>query len=231
MCRLRRVPRTLDKFFRPRHHHWHGPHGESCRGRGLVMAGTWGRPQVANFSRALEAQHQRTRFQTCFLGPRWAPQAARQPKAQERRQALAPQPGDPVELLRDDATQATRGPPMAAVATRQAPTTAAAIRGPPEVGGLLRCRPHVIPGGLRLSGKQAAGAGIGVPFHNTTALAAPLLRAFQAPAGIKVPVWCAADSRCPTVVPAGREQRVHVAATRKSHRRLCTPGGKRPAGR
>jgi hypothetical protein len=96
MFRIIRGPRTLDKFFRPLHHHCHWNHFESCRWRVLVMAFTWGRPQVANLYRALEAQHHRTRFKNFFLGQRWDPQAALQQKAQERLQALAPQPGDPV---------------------------------------------------------------------------------------------------------------------------------------
>jgi hypothetical protein len=48
MGRIIRVPRSLDKCFRPLHHHVHWDHFESVRWLVLVMAFTWGRHQVAN---------------------------------------------------------------------------------------------------------------------------------------------------------------------------------------
>jgi hypothetical protein len=77
--------------------------------------------------------------------PRWAPEAALPQKAQALLRALAPQSGEPVSLIRDDAKQATRGTQMAAIATMQDPTTATSIRGHPDVCGLWRCRPHGSP--------------------------------------------------------------------------------------
>jgi hypothetical protein len=89
----------------------------------------------------------------------------------------------------------------------------------------------VIPWGIRRSVKKEAGAGVGVPFHNTTELAAQRIREFQAPARGKVLVVLDAYDRCPTVVKACREQRLHLASTRTSNRRLFTPGWKLNAGR
>jgi hypothetical protein len=50
-CRIIRMPRTLDKFFRPLHRHVHWDPCESFRWLVVVMAFAWGRPQAANFYR------------------------------------------------------------------------------------------------------------------------------------------------------------------------------------
>ena len=120
---------------------------------------------------------------------------------------------------------------MAAVAKLTDPTTDASSRGHQDVCGLVRFRPHVIPWGIRLYGKQEACAGIGVPVRKPTEWAAQLMREFQAPARIKVMVVCEAYDRCPPVVKACREKRLHLTATRKSPRRLFKPGWQLQAGR
>jgi hypothetical protein len=231
MFRSIRVPRTLDKFFRPLHGHVHGDHCEDFRWLVLVMVFAWGRHHVANVSRYLDAQHHRTRFNHFFLVQRWDPEAALRQQARELRRALAPRPGDPVDLLRDDATKATRGKRLEAVAKMQDPTTAAALRGHPYVCGTRLFREHVIPWGIRLDVTQAACAAVGAPVRKTTALAAQLMREVNAPAGVKVVVLFAAYDRGPPVVKAGREPHVHVAATLQSHRHLLQPGWKLQAGR
>jgi hypothetical protein len=109
MFRIIRVRRSLDKFFRPLHHHFHWDHFEYFRLLVLVMAFTWGRHHVANLCRYLDTQHHRTRFNHFFLVQRWDPEAALQQKAQERLRALAPHPGDTVYLIRDDSKHAKRG--------------------------------------------------------------------------------------------------------------------------
>ena len=109
MFRIIRVPRALDKFFRPLHHHFHGDHFESFSLLVLVTAFTWGRHNVANLGRYLDIQHHRTRFNHFFLAQRWDPEAALQQKAPERLRALAPHPGDTVYLILDDSKHAKRG--------------------------------------------------------------------------------------------------------------------------
>ncbi|HSF31784.1 MAG TPA: transposase [Candidatus Tectomicrobia bacterium] len=89
----------------------------------------------------------------------------------------------------------------------------------------------MIPWGIRLDGKKEACTESGVPVPKTTALAAQLLRELQAPARGQVMVRFAAYYRCPTVVKACREKRVHLASTRKRHRSLFKPGWKLNAGR
>jgi hypothetical protein len=94
MFRLIRVPRSLDKCFRPLQRQFHWDHLASFRVLVLAMACAWGRQQGANFSRYLEAQHHRTRFNNVCLVRRWDPEVALPQKAQERFRARAPPPGD-----------------------------------------------------------------------------------------------------------------------------------------
>jgi SRSO17 transposase len=195
------------------------------------MAFAWGRHNVANLYRYLDAQHHRTRFNNFFLVQRWDPEAALRQKAQELLRALAPRPGDTVYLILDDSKKAKRGKRMEAVAKMKDPTTDAYIRGHQYVCGTLLFREHVIPWAIRLYVKKEACAAVSVPFQKTTELAAQLIREFNAPAGVKVLVLFDAYYLCPTVVKACREQRFHFASTLKSNRNLLKPGWKLKAGR
>jgi len=149
MCRIIRVPRSLDKFFRPLQRHFRWDHFEYFRVLVLAMAFAWGRHHVANVYRYLEARHHRTRFNNVFLVQRWDPEAALQQKAQELRRALAPQPADTVYLILDDAKQAKRGKQMDAIAKMKDPTTDAYMRGHQYVCGTRLLRQQVIPWGIR----------------------------------------------------------------------------------
>jgi hypothetical protein len=231
MFRIIRVPPSLDKFFQPLpgHLQWH--HVAYFRLLVLTSAVMGGRRNVANLYRYLEAEHHRTRFNTFFLVGRWDPEAALRQKARAWRWALRPGTGETIDWIIDDSKTAKRGRAMDAIAKMKDPTTDADIRGHQYVCGTLLFRQHVIPWGLRLYVKTEAGAGGGVPFHKTTALAAPLIQAFQAPAGAKVLVVLDAYDLCHPVVKACRQQRFHVASTLKSHRRLFRPGWKLKAGR
>jgi hypothetical protein len=96
---------------------------------------------------------------------------------------------------------------------------------------MLAFRQHVLPSGIRLAVNKAPGPALGLPFRQTTEMAAQLIRECQPPAGVKVTVLCDADSWCRTVVQAGREQGVPCASTRKRHRRLGQQGWQLHAGR
>ena len=73
------------------------------------MAFAWGRRNVANLYRYLDAQHHRTRFNNFFLVQRWDPEAALRQKAQELLRALHPTPGETLYLVIDDSKKAKRG--------------------------------------------------------------------------------------------------------------------------
>ena len=152
------------------------------------MAFMWGRRNVANVHRYLEAAPHRTRFNNFFLVERWDPAAALRQKAQELLRALRPGTGETLYLVIDDSKKAKRGKVMDAVAKMKDPTTDAYIRGHQYVCAILVYRDHVIPLGIRLYVKKAQCTTVGVPFHKTTELAAQLIREFKPPAGVKVVV-------------------------------------------
>jgi hypothetical protein len=156
MFRIIRVPPILDKFFQPLKGHVHWDHFASFRLLVLTIACLWGRRNVANRSRYLDAEHHRTRFNHFFLVERWDPEAALRPQAQELLRSLRPRKGETISVVLDDSKKANRGRTMDAVATMKDSTTDAYIRGHQYVCAILVCRNHVIPCGIRLSVKHAS---------------------------------------------------------------------------
>jgi SRSO17 transposase len=231
MFRIVRVPASLDQFFRPLQGHFHWDHFTYFRLLVLTIAVMWGRRNVANLYRYLEAEHHRTRFNNFFLVERWDPEAALRQKAQELLRALRPAKGETIYLLIDDSKKAKRGKVMDAVAKMKDPTLDAYIRGHQYVCGILLFRGQVIPFGIRLYVKKAQCGAVERPFRKTTELAAQLIREFQAPVGVQVLVLFDAYYLCHTVVQACREQQFHFASTLKSNRSLFKQGWKLHAGR
>jgi SRSO17 transposase len=231
MFRIIRVPPSRDKFFRPLHGHFHWDHFRYFRLLVLTMAFMWGRRNVANMPRYLDAAPHRTRFNNFFLVERWDPEAALRQKASELLRSLHPALGETLYVIIDDSKHAKRGKTMDAVAKMKDPTTEAYIRGHQYVCAILVYRDHVIPWGIRLYVKKTQCTAVGVPFQKTTELAAQLIREFKAPTGVKVMVLFDAYYLCHTVVKACREQRFHFATTLKSNRCLFKHGWKLKAGR
>jgi hypothetical protein len=231
MFRIIRVPAILDKFFEPLRSPFHWNQGMYFRLLVVAMACMWGRRKVANLYRYLDAEPHRTRFNNFFLVERWDPEAALRQQAQAWLRARRPGQGETIDVIIDDSKNAKRGKTMDAIATMQDPTTAASIRGPQDVGAMLVGRDHVIPFGIRLSVKKAPCAVLGLPFRQTTELAAPLIREFKPPTGGQGVVWCEAFYLCPTVVKACREQQFPCASTLKRNRSLFKHGWQLKAGR
>jgi SRSO17 transposase len=231
MFRIVRVPAPLDKFFCTLCPRFHWDHYEYFRLLVLVMAFAWGRRNVANLYRYVDAVHHRTRFNNFFLVQRWDPEATLRQKARELLLALHPQPGETLYLVIDDSKKAKRGKCMDAVSKMKDPVIDAYIRGHQYVGGILVFRQHVMPYGIRLYVKKAQCGVLGLSFRKTTELAAQLIREFKPPAGIKVVVLFDAYYLCHTVVQACREQQFHFASTLKSNRSLFKLGWKLKAGR
>ena len=231
MFRIIRVPSALDQFFCTMKPHFRWDHWTDFRLLVLVIAVAWGRRNVANLYRYLDAPYHRSRFNNFFLVARWDPEAALRQKARELLQALHPQPGETVYLVIDDSKKAKRGTAMDAVAKMRDTTTEAYIRGHQYVCAILLFRHYVIPWGIRLYVKQAHCAALELPFRKTTEVAAQLIRAFTPPDGVDVMVLFDAYYLCHTVVQACREQRFHFASTLKSNRSLFKQGWKLKAGR
>ncbi|HSF29871.1 MAG TPA: hypothetical protein VLK82_05285 [Candidatus Tectomicrobia bacterium] len=171
MFRIRRVPGALDQFFRTLQPRFHWDHWTYCRLLVLVIAVMWGRRNVANLYRYLEATHHRTRFNNFCLVAGWDPEAGLRQKAQELLRTLHPQRGEAIYLILDASKQAKRGQHMDAVTKRKDPTTEAYIRGHQYVCAMLVCRDHVLPWGIRLYIKEEPCRGLARPFHKTTELA------------------------------------------------------------
>jgi SRSO17 transposase len=231
MFRIIRVPPSLDKFFRPLKRHFHWDHFTYFRLLVLTIAVMWGRRNVANLYRYVDAAHHRTRCNNCFLVERWDPAAALRQKAQDLLRVLRPGKGETISVIIDDSKKAKRGKVMDAIAKMKDPTIDAYIRGHQYVCAILAYRDHVIPFGIRLYVKKAQCPTVGVPFRKTTELAAQLIREFTPPAGVKVVVLFDAYDLCPTVVKACRAQHFRFASTLKSHRSLFKQGWKLKAGR
>lgn len=231
MFRIIRVPPALDKFFQPLKGHFHWDHFTYFRLLVLTIAFMWGRRNVANLYRYLEAPYHRTRFNNFFLVERWDPEAALRQKARELLRALHPTPGETLYLVIDDSKKAKRGQVMDAVAKMKDSMSDAYIRGHQYVCGILVFRQHVIPYGIRLYVKKAHCPTLELPFRKTTEMAAQLIRECQAPAGLKVVVLFDAYYLCHTVVKACREKGFHFASTLKSNRSLFKLGWKLKAGR
>jgi SRSO17 transposase len=231
MFRIIRVPAALDSFFQPLERHFHWNHFTYFRLLVVTIAFMWGRRNVANLYRYLDAEHHRTRFNNFFLVERWAPEAALRQKAEELLRALRPGKGETIYLIIDDSKKAKRGKAMDAIAKMKDPTTEAYIRGHQYVCAILVCCDYVIPWGIRLYVKQAHCPALGLPFRKTTELAAQLIQEFKVPTGVKMVVLFDAYYLCPTVVKACREQGFHFASTLKSNRSLFKVGWKLKAGR
>ena len=231
MFRIIRVPPALDKFFGTLKPHCHWDHWAYFQLLVGVMAFAWGRRNVSNLYRYLDAQQHRTRFHNFFLVQRWDPEAALRQKARELLRALHPRKGETLYRIIDDSKKGKRGRHMDAVAKMKDPTTQAYMRGHQYVCAILVCRDHVIPGGIRLSVKEAHARALKISFRKTTELAAQLIQEFKAPTGVNVIVLFEAYDLCRRVVQACRDQHGHFASTLKSNRSLFKSGWKLKAGR
>jgi SRSO17 transposase len=231
MFRIVRIPPSLDTFFHPLQSCFHWDHFTYFRLLVLVTAFAWGRRNVANLYRYLEARHHRTRFNHFFLVQRWDPEAALRQKAHELLRALHPGQGDVLYVGIDDSKKAKRGKAMDAVAKMKDPMIDAYIHGHQYVCAILIFRDYIIPYGIRLYVKPEQAAALELPFRKTTELAAQLIREFQAPAGVKVIVLFDAYYLCSVVVQACRDQHFHLASTLKSNRNLFKHGWQLKAGR
>jgi SRSO17 transposase len=231
MFRMIRVPPALDKFFQPLERHFYWNHFTYFRLLVVTIAFMWGRRNVANVYRYLDAPSHRTRVNNFFLVERWDPEAVLRQKAQELLRALHPKPKETIYLIIDDSKKAKRGQCMEAVAKMKDPMADTYIQGHQYVCAILVCRDQVIPWGIRLYAKPQHAKAMGRPFRKTTELAAHLIREFKAPRGVTVMVLFDAYYLCHTVVQACRAQGFRFASTLKGNRSLFKPGWKLKAGR
>jgi hypothetical protein len=131
------VPAPLDKCFRTLYPRFHWDQDEYFRLLVLAMVSAWGRRNVPNLYRYLDAQHHRTCFNNFFLIQQWDPKATLLQKAQELLRALHPTPEAILYLVIDDSKQMKWGQTMDAIAKWKDLTLDASTRGHQDICGIL----------------------------------------------------------------------------------------------
>lgn len=235
MFKIIRVPAILDSFFRSLTTEFHWDHFEYFRLLVLSIAVAWGRRNVSNLYRHLDADTHRTRFNNFFVVARWDGARCLRVKAGELLADLDLQTGDVVYLILDDSVSRKRGKQMEAVGYLHDPVSGRTVLGHQYVTAVIKARGHVIPFGIRLyvkkeHAKKKGAQGVKVAFRKLTELAADLIREFVPPAGVKVVVLFDSYYLCPKVVAACREQGFHYVSVLKRNRNLWKNGRKLKAG-
>jgi SRSO17 transposase len=230
MFRIVRFPQKLTRFFAPLEGCFRWEHFQYFRQLVLAMAFAWGRRNISNLYRYLEAETHRTRFNNFVLVGRWDPAAPLRLKAVEMVQWLKPRQGETMYLILDDSKKRKRGKHMDAVDWVYDPVTGKKVRGHVFVTAVINFRGQTIPWGVRLYAKKEHCPKLGIPFRKTTELAAELVGELTPPPGVKVIVLFDSYYLCKTVVKACRAKGFHFASTLKANRNLFRGGRKLKAG-
>jgi len=228
--KIPRFPAACARFFEPLQGYFHWGHFEYFRNLVLAMAFAWGRRNISNLYRYLEAETHRTRYNN-FLGlKRWDPEGCLAFHALGMIRSLHLRPGETLYFIVDDSKKPKRGRQMEAVDWVYDPVTGKKVRGHLYVTGVVKCRNVVIPWGIRLYAKKNCCRNLGLRFRKTTQLAADLIASFTPPPGVKVVVLFDSYYLCPTVVKACRAKGFHFVSTLKTNRNLFRGGRKLKAG-
>ena len=231
MFKIVRVPAILNSFFGSLTTEFHWDHSKYFRLLVLSIAVAWGRRNVSNLYRHLDAGTHRTRFNNFLRVVRWDGPACLQKKAGELLAGLALKPGEFVYLIVDDSVSRKRGKQMDAVGYLHDPVHGGTVRGHQYVTAVLKARGHVIPFGIRLYIKKQHAPGLGVRFRKLTELAADLIREFVPPSSVRVVVLFDSYYLCPKVAAACREKGFHYVSVLRQNRNLWKNGRKLKAGR
>jgi len=231
MFRIVRFPRQLARFFAPLQGRFHWDHFGYFRHLVLAVAFAWGRRNVSNLYRYLEATTHRTRFNNFLLVGRWEPGLCLQLKATEMLRWLKPQRGEMLYLIVDDSAKHKSGKHMDAVDWLYDHATKRKVRAHLYVTAVVGFRGYTMPWGVRLYAKKPHCKALGIPFRKTTELAAELIESFTPPEGVQVLVLFDCYYLCKTVVKACRRKGFPFASTLKANRNLFRGGRKLKAGR
>lgn len=233
MFKIVRFPSCLQSFFGSLTTEFHWNHHEYFRWLVLLIACAWGRRNISNLLRQLDARDHphRSRFNNFLNSARWDPEALLRQKAMELLAALHPKPGETVALILDDSKKQKRGKHMEAVGWVHDATTGKSVKGHQYVTAILLFRGQRIPFGVRLYVKKEDAPKLNLPFRKTTQLAADLIRSFEPPPGVKVRVLFDSYYLCPEVTTACREKNFRFVSVLKSNRNLYKNGRKLKAGK
>jgi SRSO17 transposase len=227
-----RVPAILDPFFGSLTKEFHWKQGDYFRLLVLAIAMAYGRRNVSNLYRHIDAVTHRTRFNNFFLVGRWDGPERLRTKADELLADLELKRGERVYLILDDSVSRKRGKQMEGVGYLHDPVHGGSVLGHQYVTAVIKARGVVIPFGIRLYvKKELAQTGharaVDVEFRTLTEMAALLIREFVPPAGIEVMVLFDSYYLCPKVVAACREKGFHYVSVLKKNRNLWTKNGRK----
>lgn len=231
MFKIVRIPAGISRFFRSLTTEFHWEHAAYFRSLVFVIAFAWGRRNITNLYRHLDAGQHRTRFNNFLHAGRFDERALLMRKAYELLGRIKLRKGAVIHLILDDSKRAKRGKHMDAVGFVRDCATGRTVPGHQYVTAILKAGDVVIPFGIDLYVKKAQCPDLGIPFRKTTQMAADFVRAFEAPPGVKVVVLFDSYYLCKRVVAACRDKGFHFVSALKDNRNLWKRGRKLKTGK
>jgi SRSO17 transposase len=228
MFKIVRSPAKLNSFFRSLTSDFHWDHARYFRSLVLAMAFAWGRHNISNLHRHLDAATHRTRTNNFLHAARFDPAALLRQKAYEQLAALKLKPGTTVYLILDDSKKGKRGKAMEAVTPLH--DTGRATPGHLYVTAVIRAGQLTMPFAMALYANPEHSRALKRPFRKSTELVAEMIRAFRPEGGLKVVVLFDSYYLCPTVLSACRERGYYFLSTLKDNRVLWRNGRKLKTG-
>ena len=220
MFKIGKIPRWLESFFSSLLPNFLWDHGSYFQSLVLALAFAWGRRNVTNLYRFIDAHKHRTRFNNFFHCVRANLSELLRLKAAELLQMAEFLGEKRVYLIIDDTRKGKRGKYMEAVGFIYDDLLDKVIQGHLYVVSLLRVRPVLIPFGVKLYVKKELCPQLGLEFQKMTEIAASFIQSFQPPQGLEVIVLFDSFYLCPVVLRAVREKGFHFISTLKDNRKL-----------
>lgn len=231
MFKIVRFPAKLEPFFCSLTSEFHWNHADYFRRMVLLIAFAWGRRNIKNLCRHMETPTHRSRYNNFLLSGRYDDEALLRQKAYELVKRARGGGRDGIYFILDDSKKRKRGKHMDAVDFVRDCESGRSVPGHQYVVAVLKVGNHIIPWGVTLYSKKEHCRKLGVTFRKTTEMAADLIRAFDAPKGMRVHVLFDSYYLCKTVVKACRDKGFHFISTLKDNRNLFRHGRKLKAGR
>ena len=231
MFKIVRIPSKLEFFFRSLKTGFRWEHFDYFKTFVLLFAFSWGRRNVSNLYRHVDAETHRTRFNNFFLVGRFDLEKTLRQKAYELIKRLKPSKGDTIYFIIDDSKKLKRGKRMAAVSKVRDHVSGKYMPGHQYVTAIIKIGEHVIPFGVSLYAKKELCPKLNLKFRKTTQMAADLIRAFNPPSGLKTVVLFDSFYLCPKVVNACHDKGFNFVSVLKDNRNLFRNSRKHKTGK
>ena len=231
MFKIVRTPAEIKPFFDALTQFFRWNHARYIQQFVLAIAIGWGRRNVSNIYRHIDAKTHRTRFNNFLYNERCDFPRMLRDAATLLLSTLSLKPGEPIFLVIDDTKKDKRGKEMDGVGYIYDPVSSRKTPGHLYVTAVVRAGGFTIPWGIRLYVKKEHAERLGVPFRKTTELAAELISSFESPLrGHPVRVLFDSFYLCAKVVRACRKRGFHFISTLKNNRNLLRGGRVLKAG-